>query len=205
MNHSMWKKWRDFRFEALTEGDKDPTIEGLIAGMTGAAMNLIPTLTNMTKYIDFIMKPDDPKKSPEENDLNKQTVRNALEDLDENAKLLLRNYKFIRKYIKDEYGFTMHGKDDNDDSDKDKKKDENLIESGQWVIRIKKGKRVKKLECPPGFKVDSSGKRCKKQTTKDIKTGKKAARKRMKKMKSQMGKIQKKRAKSLKKRASMNI
>ena len=74
MNHSMWKKWRDFRFEALTEGDKDPTIEGLIAGMTGAAMNLIPTLTNMTKYIDFIMKPDDPKKSPEENDLNKQTV-----------------------------------------------------------------------------------------------------------------------------------
>jgi len=119
--------------------------------------------------------------------------------------LLLRNYKFIRKYIKDEYGFTMHGKDDNDDSDKDKKKDENLIESGQWVIRIKKGKRVKKLECPPGFKVDSGGKRCKKQTAKDIKTGKKAARKRMKKMKSQMGKIQKKRAKSLKKRASMNI
>jgi 50S ribosomal subunit-associated GTPase HflX len=96
----------------------------------------------------------------------------------------------------------MHGKDD---SDGDKKKDENLTEAGQWVIRIKKGKRVKKLECPPGFKVDSGGRRCKKQSAKDIKTGKKAARKRMKKMKAQMGKIQKKRAKSLKKRASMNI
>ena len=202
MNHSMWKKWRKFRLEALNEGDKDPTLEGVIAGMTGAAMNLIPTLTNMTKYIDFIMKPDDPKKSPEENDLNKLTVRNALEDLDENAKLLIKNYKFITKYIKDEYGFTMHA---NDDSDEDKKKDEDLTEAGQWVIRIKKGKRVKKLECPPGFKVDSGGKRCRKQTAKDIKTGKKAARKRMKKMKAQMGKIQKKRAKSLKKRASMNL
>ena len=55
MNHSMWKKWRKFRLEALNEGDKDPTLEGVIAGMTGAAMNLIPTLTNMTKYIDFII------------------------------------------------------------------------------------------------------------------------------------------------------
>ena len=116
--------------------------------------------------------------------------------------MLVKNYKFITKYIKDEYGFTMHA---SDDSVKDKKKDESLIESGQWVIRIKKGKRVKKLECPPGFKVHPNGKRCKKQTAADIKIGKKAAKKRMRKMRSKMGMIQKKRAKSMKKRASMGL
>ena len=66
MNHNMWKNWKNFRIEQLNE-DKDETLVGLIAGMTGAAQNLIPTLTNMPKYMDFIMKPNDPKKTPEEN------------------------------------------------------------------------------------------------------------------------------------------
>jgi len=195
MNHNMWKNWKNFRIEQLNEGDKDETLEGLIAGMTGAAQNLIPTLTNMPKYMDFIMKPDDPKKTPEENELNQEVVRNAFEDLDENARLLIKNYKFIKKYVKEEYQFDVD----------EASKDESLTEVGQWVIKIKKGKRVKKLECPPGFKVDSSGRKCKKQSAKDIKVGKKAARKRAKAMKAKMGKILKKRAKSMKKRQSMNL
>ncbi len=195
MNHNMWKNWKNFRIEQLNEGDKDETLEGLIAGMTGAAQNLIPTLTNMPKYMDFIMKPDDPKKTPEENELNQEVVRNAFEDLDENARLLIKNYKFIKKYVKEEYQFDVD----------EASKDESLTEVGQWVIKIKKGKRVKKLECPPGFKVDSGGKKCKKQSAQDIKVGKKAARKRAKAMKAKMGKILKKRAKSMKKRQSMNL
>ena len=59
-----------------------------------------------------MMNPKDPKKSEEENELRLQFARNSLQDLSENAKLLVQNYKFIIKYIEEEYGFTVDSKED---------------------------------------------------------------------------------------------
>ena len=83
--------------------------------MLAAVQNLVPTLTNFGKMTAIMMNPKDPKKSEEENELRLQFARNSLQDLEENAKLLVSNYKFIIKYIKEEYGFTT----DEDESKKD--------------------------------------------------------------------------------------
>jgi hypothetical protein len=100
-------KWKDYRIQQLTEGEDDKTLTGLSAGMLGAAQNLVPTLTNFTKYIGIIMNPNDNKRSSGENEIRIETVRNALGDLKENAKLLVKNYKFIVKYIDETYDFKV--------------------------------------------------------------------------------------------------
>tara|TARA_Y100001938_G_scaffold150819_1_gene243612 strand:+ start:1205 stop:1585 length:381 start_codon:yes stop_codon:yes gene_type:complete len=116
-DRNMWKKWRDYRLdnptfnpglnELLKEGE-DETLKGLSEGMLAAVQNLVPTLTNFGKMTAIMMNPKDPKKSEEENELRLQFARNSLQDLEENAKLLVSNYKFIIKYIKEEYGFTTN-------------------------------------------------------------------------------------------------
>ena len=123
-DRNMWKKWRDYRLdnptfnpglnELLKEGE-DETLKGLSEGMLAAVQNLVPTLTNFGKMTAIMMNPKDPKKSEEENELRLQFARNSLQDLEENAKLLVSNYKFIIKYIKEEYGFTT----DEEESKKD--------------------------------------------------------------------------------------
>ena len=116
-DRNMWKKWRDYRLdnptfnpglnELLKEGE-DETLKGLSEGMLAAVQNLVPTLTNFGNMTAIMMNPKDPKKSEEENELRLQFARNSLQDLEENAKLLVSNYKFIIKYIKEEYGFTTN-------------------------------------------------------------------------------------------------
>lgn len=123
-DRSMWKKWRNYRLEnptfnpglneVLKEGE-DETLKGLSEGMLAAVQNLVPTLTNFGKMTAIMMNPKDPKKSEEENKLRLQFARNSLQDLEENAKLLVSNYKFIIKYIREEYGFTT----DDEKSEKD--------------------------------------------------------------------------------------
>ena len=113
-DRNMWKIWRNYRLdnptfnpdlnELLKEGE-DETLKGLSEGMLAAVQNLVPTLTNFGKMTSIMMNPKDPKKSEEENELRLQFARNSLKDLEENAKLLVSNYKFIIKYIKEEYGF----------------------------------------------------------------------------------------------------
>ena len=123
-DRSMWKKWRNYRLEnptfnpglneVLKEGE-DETLKGLSEGMLAAVQNLVPTLTNFGKMTAIMMNPKDPKKSEEENKLRLQFARNSLQDLEENSKLLVSNYKFIIKYIREEYGFTT----DDEKSEKD--------------------------------------------------------------------------------------
>ena len=123
-DRNMWKNWRNYRLdnptfnpdlnELLKEGE-DETLKGLSEGMLAAVQNLVPTLTNFGKMTAIMMNPKDPKKSEEENELRLQFARNSLQDLEENAKLLVSNYKFIIKYIKEEYGFTT----DEEESKKD--------------------------------------------------------------------------------------
>jgi uncharacterized UPF0160 family protein len=109
-DRKMWKRWRDYRlenfFEPINEGE-DETLKGLGEGMLAATQNLVPTLTNFAKMTSIFMNPKDPKKSDEENKLRIQFARNSLQDLHENAKLLVQNYKFITKYIEKEYGFSV--------------------------------------------------------------------------------------------------
>ncbi len=120
-DRNMWKKWRNYRLdnptdypglnELVTEGE-DETLKGLGEGMLAAVQNLVPTLTNFGKMTSIMMNPKDPKKSEEENDLRLQFARNSLLDLQENAKLLVQNYKFIVKYIEKEYGFSVKSKEE---------------------------------------------------------------------------------------------
>ena len=121
-DRNMWKKWRNYRLdsptdypslnELVTEGE-DETLKGLGEGMLAAVQNLVPTLTNFAKMTSIFMNPKDPKKSQEENELRLQSARNSLQDLQENAKLLVQNYKFIVTYIEKEYGFSVKGKEKN--------------------------------------------------------------------------------------------
>ena len=119
-DRNMWKKWRNYRLdsptdypslnELVTEGE-DETLKGLGEGMLAAVQNLVPTLTNFAKMTSIFMNPKDPKKSQEENELRLQSARNSLQDLQENAKLLVQNYKFIVTYIEKEYGFSVKDKE----------------------------------------------------------------------------------------------
>ena len=122
-DRNMWKQWRDYRLdnhtdfpglnELIKEGE-DETLKGLGEGMLAAVQNLVPTLTNFAKMSAIFMNPKDPKKSQEENELRLQSARNSLQDLQENAKLLVQNYKFIVKYIEKEYGFSVKSKEEKD-------------------------------------------------------------------------------------------
>ena len=80
---------------------------------------------------------------------------------------------------------------------------ENLDEAGEWKVVFRKGKRQRKLICPPGTKAD--GKRCRKMSSQERMKRRKALRKAMKKMKILMPKILKKRKKAMRKRKSAGL
>ena len=80
---------------------------------------------------------------------------------------------------------------------------ETLDEGGQWKVVFRKGKRQRKLMCPPGTK--ATGKVCKKMSGKERMKRKKALRLASKKMKVLMPKILKKRAKAMRKRKSAGL
>ena len=81
--------------------------------------------------------------------------------------------------------------------------DETLDEGGEWKVVFRKGKRQRKLMCPPGTK--AKGKVCKKMSSKERVKRKKALRLAAKKMKVLMPRILKKRKKAMKKRKSAGL
>ncbi len=80
---------------------------------------------------------------------------------------------------------------------------ETLEEGGRWKVVWRKGKKQRKLMCPPGTK--AVGKVCKKMSAGERLKRRKALRKAGKKMKAMMTRVLKKRAKSLKKRKSAGL
>tara|TARA_Y100001970_G_scaffold245745_1_gene313019 strand:+ start:1419 stop:1745 length:327 start_codon:yes stop_codon:yes gene_type:complete len=85
----------------------------------------------------------------------------------------------------------------------DMSESETLDEGGQWKVVWRKGKKQRKLMCPPGTK--AVGKVCKKMSAGERVKRRKALRKAAKKMKSMMTRVLKKRAKSLRKRKSAGL
>ena len=81
--------------------------------------------------------------------------------------------------------------------------DETINEGGQWKVVFRKGKRQRKLMCPPGTK--AVGKVCKKMSGQERVKRRKALRKAAKKMKVLMPRILKKRKKAMKKRKSAGL
>ena len=73
----------------------------------------------------------------------------------------------------------------------------------EWKIVIRKGKKMRKAVCPPGYKFNPKKKKCVfipgSEKMKQARSAKKGAKKRAVKM----GKILKKRAKSMKKRKNL--
>ena len=80
---------------------------------------------------------------------------------------------------------------------------ENLEEAGEWKVVFRKGKRQRKLMCPPGTK--AVGKKCKKMSPTERIKRRKALRKAAKKMKAMFTRILKKRKKAMKKRKSAGL
>ena len=80
---------------------------------------------------------------------------------------------------------------------------ESLNEAGEWKVVFRKGKRRRKLMCPPGTK--SVGKKCVKMKPTERIRRRKALRIAGKKMKVMMGRVLKKRKKAMKKRKSAGL
>tara|TARA_B100000575_G_C23123980_1_gene650876 strand:- start:662 stop:997 length:336 start_codon:yes stop_codon:yes gene_type:complete len=80
---------------------------------------------------------------------------------------------------------------------------QSLDEGGEWKVVWRKGKRQRKLMCPPGTK--AKGKVCKKMSSQERMKRRKALRRAAKKMKAMMTRVLKKRKKSLKKRKSAGL
>ncbi len=85
------------------EGDEEMDI--MIQSMNDYVVNLTTTIGSLPNYINFIRKPDDPAKTPEQNQIDQATVKNALDNLKDNTALLIKMYKYFTKYISDKYKY----------------------------------------------------------------------------------------------------
>jgi|TARA_B110000908_G_C10265559_1_gene463540 hypothetical protein len=85
------------------EGDEK--LDNMIQSMNDYTLQLTTTLGSMPNYVDFIRKPNDPAKSPEQNNIDKQTVVNALNNLKDNTILMNKMYAYFKKYISQKYNF----------------------------------------------------------------------------------------------------
>lgn len=85
------------------EGDEK--LDKMIQSMNDYTLQLTTTLGSMPNYIDFIRKPNDPAKSPEQNNIDRQTVINALSNIKDNNELMNKTYAYFRKYISQKYNF----------------------------------------------------------------------------------------------------
>ena len=103
------KKWRRLQQE-LQEAEQqmqqgDPKLTEMIASMNNYVMNLQTTLQALPTYLPFLMKPNDPAKSPEQNNIDRDTIIATMKTLDDNQKLLTQTYAYFNKYIKAKYKF----------------------------------------------------------------------------------------------------
>ena len=103
------KKWRRMQHQ-LQEAEQqaqqgDPKLTEMIASMNNYVMNLQTTLQALPTYLPFLMKPSDPAKSPEQNNLDRDTIIATMKTLDDNQKLLTQTYAYFNKYITTKYKF----------------------------------------------------------------------------------------------------
>ena len=108
---SIWddKKWRRMQFD-LQEADQqqqqgDEKLTQMVTSMTDYVMNMQTTLGTLPNYLPILMKPNDPAKSPEQNNIDRDTIIAAMKSLDDNQKLLTQTYSYFNKYIKQKYKF----------------------------------------------------------------------------------------------------
>jgi len=108
---SIWddKKWRRMQFD-LQEADQqqqqgDEKLTQMVTSMTDYVMSMQTTLGTLPNYLPILMKPNDPAKSPEQNNIDRDTIIAAMKSLDDNQKLLTQTYSYFNKYIKQKYKF----------------------------------------------------------------------------------------------------
>jgi len=104
------RKWRRDQFnlqeaEAMASQEGDPQLQQMVASMTDYVMNMQTTLTTLPQKLPILMKPSDPAKSPEQNNLDRDTIIATMKSLDDNQKLLTQTYTFFNKYINNKYKF----------------------------------------------------------------------------------------------------
>ena len=100
------RKWR--REQHLLEQEQeqgDEKLTQMITSMTDYVMNMQTTLGTLPNYITYLMKPNDPAKSPEQNAIDRDTIIATMKSLDDNQKLLTQTYEFFNRYIKAKYKF----------------------------------------------------------------------------------------------------
>lgn len=104
------RDWRIKQFmieqEQTKASEGDERLDKMIQSMNDYVLQLTTTLGAMPNYVDFIRKPNDPAKTPEQNQIDKQTVVNALNNLKDNTDLMNKMYSYFKKYIDDKYNFT---------------------------------------------------------------------------------------------------
>ena len=91
------------RNSGAKEGDEK--LDMMIQSMTDYIMSLTTTLGSMPNYVNFIRKPNDASKTPEQNQIDKETVTNALKNLKDNTALMNKMYNYFTKYIEEKYKF----------------------------------------------------------------------------------------------------
>ena len=108
---SIWddKKWRRMQFD-LQEAEQqqqqgDEKLTQMVTSMTDYVMSMQTTLGTLPNYLPISMKPNDPAKSPEQNNIERDTIIATMKTLDDNQKLLTQTYEFFNKYIKQKYKF----------------------------------------------------------------------------------------------------
>jgi len=85
------------------EGDEK--LDAMIQSMNDYVMSLTTTLGSMPNYVNFIRKPNDASKTPEQNEIDHETVINALKNLQDNTELMNKMYNYFTKYIGEKYKF----------------------------------------------------------------------------------------------------
>lgn len=103
------KKWRRAQYD-LQEAEQqqaqgDEKLTQMIASMNDYVMNLQTTLQALPNYLPSLMKPSDPAKSPEQNNIDRDTIIATMKTLDDNQKLLTQTYSYFNKYIEAKYKF----------------------------------------------------------------------------------------------------
>jgi len=103
------KKWRRQQYE-LQEAEQqqsqgDEKLTQMVTSMTDYVMSMQTTLGTLPNYLPILMKPNDPAKSPEQNNIDRDTIIAAMKSLDDNQKLLTQTYAYFNKYIASKYKF----------------------------------------------------------------------------------------------------
>jgi hypothetical protein len=123
------KKWRRLQ-HALQEAEQvqqagDEKLTQMITSMNDYVANLQTTLQALPNYIQFLMKPNDPAKAPDQNAIDRDTIIATMKTLDDNQKLLSQTYIFFNKYINQKYKFNPGTMESNPGEHMTKQKEQN--------------------------------------------------------------------------------